>query len=139
MGRNEAIALARELLNRVAALDFAKVGEMLADDVKAMMPFSPSPISLSGRENFVRFMEDSVPQFLKWISFEIQTELFDPERQVVVLEYRSEGQLTDGRPYGNQYVGLIGVRDGRVTLWKEYYNPAKLGGGGAFSQSAGQA
>lgn len=49
----------------------------------------------------------------------------DPNR--VLAEYRGEIEvLATGRPYNNHYCGLFHLHDGRITLFREYYNPIVL-------------
>ena len=48
----------------------------------------------------------------------------DPEW--VVAEYRGEIDLKGGGSYNNDYVGVFRVVDGRIVLFKEYFNPRVL-------------
>ncbi len=49
---------------------------------------------------------------------------YETTRGTVLLE--AEGDLVrakDGQSYRNRYVFLFETRDGRITLWREYFNP----------------
>ena len=44
------------------------------------------------------------------------------EEDRVVAEARSEGLLVNGEPYGNTYVFVFRVRDGRIAAIAEHFN-----------------
>jgi ketosteroid isomerase-like protein len=56
----------------------------------------------------------------KPLAFTIDALTAEGER--VVAEARSEGLLIDGQPYGNTYVFVFKVRDGRIAWIAEHYN-----------------
>jgi ketosteroid isomerase-like protein len=41
-----------------------------------------------------------------------------------VCEYSGRGTTAAGAPYNNTYCSIAEVRDGKVVLWREYFNPA---------------
>jgi ketosteroid isomerase-like protein len=41
----------------------------------------------------------------------------------VVAEYRSDGITRAGRSYPNSYVAFFELRDGRIAVWREYFDP----------------
>jgi ketosteroid isomerase-like protein len=53
------------------------------------------------------------------------TGVFDcPEQNSVVFEQLSEGVLkATGAAYANRYLMIFGFRDGKIVLWREYFNP----------------
>jgi ketosteroid isomerase-like protein len=48
----------------------------------------------------------------------------DPNR--IVVEYASVGSMVDGTPYQNRYLSLATVRNGKITEWTEYSDPAPI-------------
>lgn len=57
----------------------------------------------------------------------------------VLAEYRGEiDVLATNRPYNNHYCGLFHLKEGRIILFREYYNPTVLteafGGASALAQ-----
>jgi len=48
------------------------------------------------------------------------------ERGDVMVEAEGVATLKDGSPYRNSYVFVMEVRDGTISLWKEYNNPMRL-------------
>ena len=59
--------------------------------------------------------------------FEIAN-LYDiPDRDTVIFEMDSEGVFAiNGAPYANRYIMIFGFREGKLSLWREYYNPHLL-------------
>jgi len=50
--------------------------------------------------------------------------LFNQERTKVALEFCCEGQVrATGKPYRQRYVSVIMLRDGRIALYRDYWNP----------------
>jgi len=50
-------------------------------------------------------------------------EIVHPTPDGVILEYRSHGRGTQtGRPYSNQYVSVLTIRDRAVVHWRDYSN-----------------
>ncbi|MEU4667988.1 hypothetical protein AB0F91_08455 [Amycolatopsis sp. NPDC023774] len=45
----------------------------------------------------------------------------DREKSVVTLEYSVRGHIVKtGRPYGNRFVSIVTVANGRVVHWRDY-------------------
>jgi ketosteroid isomerase-like protein len=100
---------------------------LLSPDVVVDTPFAPkgAPIHFEGlKEIGHRFGDARRPmQALKFFDIEIlSTE--DPERWVATC--KSEGILSDGSRYKNQYCWMLRIRDNHVVWWCEYYDPQEL-------------
>jgi uncharacterized protein len=49
------------------------------------------------------------------------------EDSTVTLEYASEGHaVATGRPYGNQYISVITIRDRKIAGWRDYLDPLRV-------------
>jgi ketosteroid isomerase-like protein len=44
----------------------------------------------------------------------------------VIAEYRSDGLTRDGRPYRTTYISVFELRDGRIVLAREYFDPSVI-------------
>jgi hypothetical protein len=97
---------------------------LLADDAVIEEPFAPPgrPRRFRGREEFLAFAQAgraSLP-----VRFEECRELAihdtaDPE--VIVVEYELAGTVTTtGRRAAAPFIGVLRVRDGQITGWREY-------------------
>lgn len=114
----------RRLLEAVGSLDLEAAGALLADDLVLELPFrhDGGPRRMEGPEaqRFIR----SLPKLLARLGFPDVVVHGSLPSGPVVAEYRSDGLTLAGRPYPNTYVGFFEVRDGRVTTWREYFDPA---------------
>jgi len=53
----------------------------------------------------------------------IDHEIVHPTPDGLVLEYRSRGRGTQtGRPYNNQYISVLTIRDRKIVHWRDYSN-----------------
>lgn len=56
------------------------------------------------------------------------TDIYDcPRQNAVVFEQISSGVLAaTGGAFANRYLMILGFRDGKVVLWREYFNPETM-------------
>ncbi|MFC5075558.1 nuclear transport factor 2 family protein [Kitasatospora cinereorecta] len=103
----------------------------LCDDAAVFeFPFAPNgfPSKLEGREAVAAYMRgypDSID--LREIPrLEIHA-LRDPD--TVVAEWRGVGRVVaSGAPYEMSYVAFVTVKDGRITRYRDYWNPLAIPG-----------
>jgi ketosteroid isomerase-like protein len=92
-----------------------------AADVVLDFPYHPNgPETHYGVEEMIRqFSVEKV-----FLEFRIDAvDLFDCGDRIVI-EGRSHGTYRSGRaPYINHYLFLITCKDGRVSQWREFFNP----------------
>lgn len=112
-----------------------------AEDAVQEMPFSPAgfPTKVEGRDALSQHYS-GLPKAFGAMSFPdlVLYSMSDPNW--VLAEYRGEiDVLATGRPYNNHYCGLFHLRDGKIVLFREYYNPIvfteAFGDASALSQS----
>jgi hypothetical protein len=123
------VARVREI---VAAIDGMRVDALIqffADDAVMELPFAPGrmPRRYEGRAasyGFQTFVRDAFRSFS--MTADAIYETSDPN--VVIAELHSDGVVAEnGRPYRNRYVIIITFDDdGRITNWREYYDPAEV-------------
>lgn len=92
------------------------------------MPFSPQgfPTRLEGKDAVYR-QYSSLPKNYTSMKFPnlVIYPMLDPN--LVLAEYRGEIQIAaTGKQYNNRYIGLFRLRDGKIVLFKEYFNPTIL-------------
>ena len=108
---------------RGAALESWK--ENFAEDAVCEMPFAPEPHaqSVPGRHligHFIDWFFESVPD-LRIGSLTVH-ETTDPELFVLELQGKATVAQT-GKIYANTYCTHMRLRDGKVVLIREYFNP----------------
>jgi uncharacterized protein len=121
---------AREVFERAKQLALAKdldgFADLFAPDGVHEAPFAPPgvPRRLQGRETLREYFTAIRQTPLKHSEFRDMTvyETTDPE--VIIAEYDAHGTVTStGRPYQLRYLQVVNVRDGQITLWRDYWNP----------------
>lgn len=109
------------------ALDVDSFVELWAEDGVQEMPFAPKnfPNRLVGKAD-VRRQYGGMPEAYARMEFPGRRVRAMADPEWVVAEYRGEIDLEGGGSYNNDYVGIFRVVDGRITLFKEYFNPQIL-------------
>ncbi|MHA6631606.1 nuclear transport factor 2 family protein [Pseudonocardia sichuanensis] len=108
---------------RGAALEAWK--DTFAEDAVWEMPFAPEPLakSVPGRHligHFIDWFFESVPD-LRVDSLTVH-DATDPE--LFVLELHGTATVSQtGKIYANTYCTHMRIRDGRIVLFREYFNP----------------
>lgn len=68
--------------------------------------------------------------YSSWDIFNIRVYAADEgeeKQEIVVAEMDSRGIVKqNGYEYTQSYISLLHVFDGRITLWREYFNPIHL-------------
>ena len=113
------------LSNAVSPMD-----SLLAADAVIETPFAPPgrPRRFDGREEFLAFA--AAGRAVLPVRFEECRELAihetaDPE--VIVVEYELSGTVTTtGRRAAAPFIGVLRVRDGQITGWREYQDAVAI-------------
>jgi ketosteroid isomerase-like protein len=115
------------LFEAVSVGDGQAVRLLLADDVLMELPFAipPFPAAKSGGDAIASGIKNGSRIFR---SFRLTPQAFypSPESNSIVVEAESEGQLTKGGTYSNEYVFIFKFANNKIILWKEYFNPLRL-------------
>jgi hypothetical protein len=114
-------------LEALHTLDIGAAVELLADDAVLEMPLAPPglPERVEGKAAIRGFLTDS--QFFSKLEFHdvLVHRTSDPE--LVLVEYRSTGTFeATGSEYANRYALVFRAREGRIVLYREYFNPMAL-------------
>lgn len=111
----------REVFEGISTSDFDKISKHIHDDVVAELPYPPAGVEpfRHGKEVFMSAIIAG-DQLFKTFVLSI-TDLYQvPDRDTVVVEFTSSGEIVIGGPWDNRYIGVIGFRDGKINLWREY-------------------
>ena len=102
--------------------DFEALRAISAPDAVLEFPYHPNgPQVHQGAEAMIR--EFSVINVFQTFKIEV-VDVFDTGGEVVVVEGRSRGTYKSGRPdYTNHYLFVLSFRDGKLTRWREFFNP----------------
>jgi ketosteroid isomerase-like protein len=106
--------------------DMERVNGVWAEDAVQEMPYAPAgfPSRVVGREALIR-------QYASWPQNAGRARFTDGIRfyatqdpQIVAVEYHGVSEIvTTGRTYDQRYFGLFHIDDGKITLFREYFDP----------------
>lgn len=121
------VEIFQQVLLATTSGDVPAILDLCADDVVFEFPFAPPgrPTAVSGKGPLGRYLT-AVPsrvQFDRLSNFEPHQTL-DPD--VAVIEMTAAGKIKDtGEPYDQSYVVVLTAREGRITRYRDYWNPLK--------------
>jgi ketosteroid isomerase-like protein len=120
-------ATVKTLFEAVSVADGQAARPLLADDILMELPFAipPFPSAKSGGDAIASGIKSGSQIFT---SFRLTPLTFypSPETDSIIVEVESEGQLTKGGTYSNQYVFIFKFTNNKIVLWKECFNPLRL-------------
>jgi ketosteroid isomerase-like protein len=126
-------ATALRAMQCLSARDMAGLREILADDIVVEWPFAGRDIlTYHGGETAIQ-MFSPINIFE---SFQLSiTDIHElPAGDTVILQGHSHGVFADSRPdYVNRYVFILTIAQGKITRWREYFNPIE--GGKTFGRA----
>jgi ketosteroid isomerase-like protein len=116
-----------DFLEGLETKDMARVNGVWADDAVQDMPYSPPghPRRVVGRQALIDLYAgwphvSGRAEFTDGIVFH---PTLDPE--IVFVEYKGTVEVVPtGRTYRQSYGGLFHIENGKITLFREYYDPA---------------
>jgi len=130
--------IARRVIELVSSFQFDEIEQYIHEDIVVEAPyqaFHNGPM----RRGKTAFMEGMrfVPNVFKAFSLKIH-ELYDcPEQEAVVFEQTSMGVFAaNGGTYQNRYIMVFKFRDGKIHLWREFFNPEIMNAGMMFMLEA---
>jgi ketosteroid isomerase-like protein len=113
--------------------------DLWAEDGLMEFPFAPGgwPQRLEGREAIADYMRH-YPDHIDLHDFPDLRIHQTTDPQTIVVEMRGVGRLVEtGAPFDMTYIAVVTVRDGRITSYRDYWNPlAVQAPGTAFAGSS---
>ena len=123
--RLETLSLMQQYQRLLTAARFGEWIELWADDGVCEFPFaSPErPRLLQGKEQILAYMTAYPSRiFIEGVDKLRVHPALDPN--VVVVEMTIKGRVVETeKPYNQQYVIVAETRDGKLTHYREYWNP----------------
>ena len=126
--------ITRKVIDHVSNYEFDQINQHIHEDIVIEVPFQAfhaGPMR-RGKELFMSGMQ-VVPSVFKKFKLNIH-ELYDcPGQDVVVFEQTSMAIFAaNGATYQNRYIMVFGFRDGKINLWREFFNPELMNAGWRF-------
>ena len=114
----------RRSLDGLLAKDTSGWVDMWTEDGTMEFPFAPvGHPRLRGKQAIAEYME-AFPTKVEISAFPFVRFHHSADGKTLVVEFSCIGRsLETGRPYNQNYVGVMNIRDGRVSGYKDYFNP----------------
>jgi ketosteroid isomerase-like protein len=115
----------RRMTDLILAADMEAVAELWAPDGIAEFPFAAgsSPRRLHGREE-VRAYLARYPELMEMTEVAALTVRPTDDPDTVVVEWTATGRtVATSQPYRLDYIVVLTVRDGLITLFRDYWSP----------------
>jgi ketosteroid isomerase-like protein len=122
---NATVAL--KALAALGARDFDALRALLSPDVRLEWPYHPSgePVVIDGADALIAATR--VVEVFQSLDLRVIDVVEQASANRTIIEARSEGTYANGRPsYKNHYIFVLTVRDGKITEWREFYNPLEV-------------
>lgn len=115
--------LCRAYLAALERRDVDAVVALLAPDAESDFPFAPDGIQQTYVGEEVRgFIDLVIGRLLTEVRI-TQADLFEVDDSLVFAELRSDCTTRKGLKYQNRYVVKVQAARGKITLWREYFDP----------------
>lgn len=116
--------LRKALGDRIDA-DASTFPEMMAQDGVMEFPYAPPgmPTRLNGRVAIAQHLE-AVGDMIAFDRMGEPTVHPSADPDVVIIEFEGFGRgVETGEPYDQRYISVIHTAGGRITLYRDYWNP----------------
>lgn len=125
--RQQTKAAVVTFLTSLEEKDMAKLASVWGDDAVQDMPYSPEghPKRVVGKANLIK-LYSGWPENAGAADFTSQLVFYPMQNpQMVFAEFKGDVAIVPtGRQYEQSYAGLFHVVDEKITLFREYYDPA---------------
>jgi ketosteroid isomerase-like protein len=119
---------AADALAAVSRMDADALRPMLGDAAVLEFPYAPPglPSRIEGGAAVVEALRLTSTLFSQ---FEIapKASFASPDSEAVLFQCESRGIRVDGGAYANRYVILFVFHEDNIQLWREYFDPLRLG------------
>jgi ketosteroid isomerase-like protein len=126
IARQQARQVVMDFLTGLEDKDMARVNGIWADDAVQEMPYAPAgfPSRVVGKEALVK-QYAGWPQNAGKAKFTHGIRFYPTQNpQIVAVEFHGVSEIiATGRVYDQRYFGLFHVEGGKITLFREYFDP----------------
>ena len=121
------VAIAMNFLTALGSLDFDAAAPLLDENAVLDLPYVNDGLIVRGREDILQFFQRSMSTSVSGITYKLVQAYPSPSAGALVLEISTQGRTKTGREYTNRLVGIFVIRGGKITMFREYFNSAKVG------------
>jgi uncharacterized protein len=117
--------IVREFIGLVGGADIERMASFWSDESAVLeVPYAPPPwpTRIEGKKAVVDYMNGVHTVITGW-SMGVD-EIYDVGDGTVIVEMHGAGTVVaTNKPYGQNYIAVMRVVDGKLQLWREYSNP----------------
>lgn len=121
------VSQAMAFLAALGRHEFNGAGAMLDEEAVVELPYAGEGITLNGRAEAMAFFRRTMGQSAAHIEYRLDQAYPSRQAKALVLEISTQGRTQAGRDYTNRLVAVFRFRKGRIVLFREYFNPGRVG------------
>lgn len=125
--RPDEVPTAMAFLTALGRLNFDSAGLFLDDEAILGLPFAGKGMVVKGRKPVLNFFRKSMSASIESIQYRMDHAYLGRDADSVVMEITTQGRTKAGRDYTNRLVAVFEFRNGKILLFREYFNPIPLG------------
>lgn len=118
----------QQFLSNLVSSRHPDLMEMLTEDAVIKFPYhlATTPTQLVGKQEIVKYFA-GIANLMTFEEFRLVAAHQTINPDVAVLEYEGTGKaVRTGRSYQQKYITVLTFRDGRISHWKDYWNPIRV-------------
>jgi ketosteroid isomerase-like protein len=120
---------AMAFLAAVGRLDFTGAEGFLSEDTVLDLPYAGAGHVVSGRSQVLNFLRDTMTGEVRHVEYHLDQAYAGRAPGVIALELTTRVETVSGGTAANRLVTIFRFRQGKITLFREYFNPAPASGG----------
>jgi limonene-1,2-epoxide hydrolase len=120
------VPIAMQFLKALGRLDFDAAAKFLNADAVLDLPYVNNGLIVHGREDILQFFRRSMSMSVASIDYRVDQVYPSSKAGSIALEISTQGRTAAGREYTNRLVGIFQFQDGKIVLFREYFNQAKI-------------
>ena len=121
--RSSATRVVKEFLQSLEAQDTNAIAQLWSQDAAIEVPYDLQGRNFPNREAAQGYIEQVIQPFSE-IRFERIRFYQTRSPNVVIIEGQGDFTLAeDGRSYRNTYISVFQIKDNKISLIREYFNP----------------
>ena len=118
----------QHFLSNLVSSKHPQLMEMLTEDAVMEFPYHlpTTPTQLVGKQEIVKYFA-GIGNLMTFDEFRLVAAHQTINPDAAVLEYEGTGKAVQtGRCYQQKYITVLIFRDGRISHWKDYWNPISV-------------
>jgi ketosteroid isomerase-like protein len=125
--RDPDVSRSMEFLTALGRHDFESAGGMLDDDAVIDLPYAGEGMTVRGRAAAIDFFKRTMGRSVVSLEYRLDWAYPSSQAGALLLEVSTHGRTAQRREYANRLVAIFEYRNGRIVLFREYFNPGKVG------------